>query len=436
MEKQVKAKDILNSVLRAALPSLRLAISDQIAMLYEQGQQMPGKNGFSVEPLVNPARPLVPHEVLKQIRVHVDHVACSETTAKSFVEQVKAMVHDGESVVNTLTKEERAAIKLGTAVKGFMVRKTMREQRQAIEDLKRGAAEARREMAATPKQEDQSLSYFTSLEDAIEESMKRGGLARTASGGLDSSNLIKAAESAVSDMTNVHEFRADVHLAIRLEFGESQPILFKIRSNRWFMKEVTIRVLWLEVYAPAHLVFDLYYGKLNVSFSSPPTMRWDIELQLGWLSLPDWIEDWLPARIVEALLGRYTAESPLVLNFDPRKLMHKMIANGKRNRRNEKFVTALEAGKLPHGFIARLGAASKQGDTGAIDVPNVVENQYLISRLADLKEELAMARRDVEKAYERGVARGYDLGHTAGFAALAKRGGTDKAVAASSSQRA
>jgi hypothetical protein len=138
--------------------------------------------------------------------------------------------------------------------------------------------------------------------------MKRGGLARTASGGLDSSNLIKAAESAVSDMTNVHEFRADVHLAIRLEFGESQPILFKIRSNRWFMKEVTIRVLWLEVYAPAHLVFDLYYGKLNVSFSSPPTMRWDIELQLGWLSLPDWIEDWLPARIVEALLGRYTAE--------------------------------------------------------------------------------------------------------------------------------
>ena len=91
-------------------------------------------------------------------------------------------------------------------------------------------------------------------------------------------------------------------------------------------------------------------------------MRWDIELQLGWLHLPDFFEDYLPSRIVSGLLGKYTVDSPLSLDFDLKEKIHTAIAKQQQNAHNARVVAALGLERAPTG----LATAGKQLVTDAI----------------------------------------------------------------------
>jgi hypothetical protein len=62
---EISGKALLNTVLSTMLPSVRLAITDQLAKMYENSQFMPHEKGLSVEPVLNPSKPLVAGEVLR-----------------------------------------------------------------------------------------------------------------------------------------------------------------------------------------------------------------------------------------------------------------------------------------------------------------------------------------------------------------------------------
>ena len=46
------------------------------------------------------------------------------------------------------------------------------------------------------------------------------------------------------------------------------------------------------------IVYDLYQGKLSIGFIDEPTIKWDIELRVGLVHLPDWLEDSLPSWLI------------------------------------------------------------------------------------------------------------------------------------------
>lgn len=74
-----------------------------------------------------------------------------------------------------------------------------------------------------------------------------------------------------------------------------------------------------------HIIWDLYEQKLLIGFIDEPKINWDIEMRIGIVHLPDWLEDTLPAWIVAKVLKGHTPDNPLRIDFDFAEVLATMI---------------------------------------------------------------------------------------------------------------
>ena len=106
------------------------------------------------------------------------------------------------------------------------------------------------------------------------------------------------------------------------------------------------------------VIHDLYRGKLSIGFIDEPVVRWDIEVRVGALHLPDWLEDTLPSWLASKTLKRYTPAEPLELDLDLVSLMAEMT----KTQRDEDAAASLAAsgtssgaGRTTAARVARRG---------------------------------------------------------------------------------
>ena len=129
-------------------------------------------------------------------------------------------------------------------------------------------------------------------------------------------------------MRNPQAITLDAGLTLKLSFIKKSELYFKIKfSSVTFAPTLMLRIKWLRLEAKARIVYDLYHGKLRIGFIDEPALKWAIELRVGMLHLPDWLEDNLPAWLVGKILKRYTPASPLEIDLDLVDILSAVLAH-------------------------------------------------------------------------------------------------------------
>ena len=96
-------------------------------------------------------------------------------------------------------------------------------------------------------------------------------------------------------MRNPQAITLDAAVTLKLSFSQRSKLYFKLKLDLLFAPTLSFRIKWIKLDAKVRIIYDLYRGKLLVGFIDEPIVKWDIELRVGVLHLPDWLEDSLRA---------------------------------------------------------------------------------------------------------------------------------------------
>ena len=116
--------------------------------------------------------------------------------------------------------------------------------------------------------------------------------------------------------------RARRHDELRPEERKWVPIKFGLSlPNMKAIPKIKLQIIELHLKACARVTHDMRDNELTIGFikdkrGNGPNIGWDVEARMGKLELPDFIEDKLPAMLVNHLLANFTPASPLKIPLD------------------------------------------------------------------------------------------------------------------------
>ena len=102
---------------------------------------------------------------------------------------------------------------------------------------------------------------------------------------------------------------ADIHVKI----GKAGLGIRLVGEGFW--PDATVELDWLKLKAKVQLAWAIRDNTLSISFLEKPTVKWDIELKVCFLDLPDFLEDTLPARALSSQLALRDTTNPIVVSL-------------------------------------------------------------------------------------------------------------------------
>ena len=109
----------------------------------------------------------------------------------------------------------------------------------------------------------------------------------------------------------------DLKLMVVIEFGQDN-VDFKLEGGGWFSPnvEMALESLKLELYA--RVWWDMARRVLMVGFVEEPIVKWDVELNLLGVDLPDAIEDDMLCFAIRKALGIFSIDNPYKIDLSPK----------------------------------------------------------------------------------------------------------------------
>ena len=162
-----RAKDVVNQILLAALPSIRLAVGEQIAQKYEQRNKDDRKSisggGVHIDALYGGLK-VEPHEVVEELSIQLHKLKVDRSVAQAFLSKAFAPEAGDAAAAASMpsavkspadtpplqrepSAEDEAAAKIASLARGFRTRADLKLYKETIEQMREEALAMREPLA-------------------------------------------------------------------------------------------------------------------------------------------------------------------------------------------------------------------------------------------------------------------------------------------------
>ena len=108
-----------------------------------------------------------------------------------------------------------------------------------------------------------------------------------------------------------------VDCSVKMDLVFSSEVCFELQGQRWYTPDIgNIGVKDLHVRCDLRLWLDMAGGEVRFAFVHEPEIVWDLEVKILGLDLPDAIEDGLVPFCLKKVLGRFSPENPILVPFN------------------------------------------------------------------------------------------------------------------------
>ena len=171
------------------------------------------------------------------------------------------------------------------------------------------------------------LSAYTLLierkgEETSKEASKSKGKAGP-SGGIAGDEILKTLDLEFEHVGIAHEERVRgkkpssvivLDVSVNMDVVFSGEVSFCLHGTRWYTPNIGgigVKDMHLEV--DVRVWMDFVGGEVKVGFIEEPQIKWDLEVKILGLDLPDTLEDGLVPFALKKVLGRFDVANPIVV---------------------------------------------------------------------------------------------------------------------------